>query len=71
MIYLVLAFMLLHSVCCQDIITTIAGTGSTVYRGDDGPATLAAFNYPYGVTVDASGNLTIIVTTRGNILNNI
>ncbi len=38
------------------IITTIAGTGSTGSSGDNGPATSAAFNYPYGVTVDTSGN---------------
>jgi hypothetical protein len=37
------------------IITTIAGTGSATYSGDNGPATSAALNYPYGVTVDTSG----------------
>ncbi len=39
------------------IITTIAGTGSTGYSGDNGPATSADLNYPYGVTLDSAGNL--------------
>ena len=37
------------------IITTIAGTGSGSYSGDNGPATSAALKGPYGVAVDASG----------------
>ena len=37
------------------IITTIAGTGTGTYSGDNGPATSAALNYPAGVTVDTSG----------------
>ena len=39
------------------IISTIAGTGSTSYSGDNGPATSAALNYPTGVAVDASGRI--------------
>ena len=39
------------------IITTIAGTGSTSYSGDNGAATSATFYYPYGVAVDASGRI--------------
>ncbi len=37
------------------VITTIAGTGTNSYSGDNGPATLATLNYPYGVTTDSSG----------------
>ncbi len=37
------------------IITTIAGTGTNSYSGDNGPATSAGLYYPYGVTLDASG----------------
>ena len=37
------------------IITTIAGTGSTTYSGDNGQATSAALYFPYGVRVDATG----------------
>ena len=50
-------FMLLRLVCCQDIITTIAGTGNASYSGDNGAATSATLNYPYGVAVDASGRI--------------
>jgi len=41
------------------IITTIAGNGDKGYSGDDGPATEAALDEPYGVVVDARGNLYI------------
>jgi hypothetical protein len=37
------------------IITTIAGTGTAGYSGDNDQATSVALNYPRGVTVDTSG----------------
>ena len=37
------------------IITTIAGTGSTSYSGDNGQATAATLYYPRAVAVDSSG----------------
>ena len=37
------------------IITTIAGTGSATYSGDNGQATAAGLNYPEGVALDAAG----------------
>ena len=40
-------------------ITTVAGTGTGTYSGDYGPATSASLYYPYGVSVDASGNIYI------------
>jgi DNA-binding beta-propeller fold protein YncE len=39
------------------IISTVAGTGSLGFAGDDGPATKALLNEPYGVVVDRAGNL--------------
>ena len=39
------------------IITTIAGTGSTIFSGDNGAATSATLSYPWGVAVDASGRI--------------
>jgi hypothetical protein len=41
-----------------DIITTIAGSGDYGFSGDDGPATLAALNDPYGIALDSSGRAT-------------
>lgn len=37
------------------IISTIAGTGTGSYSGDNGAATAAALFYPEGVAVDSSG----------------
>ncbi len=37
------------------IISTIAGSGTTGYTGDNGQATSAAMNTPTGVALDASG----------------
>ncbi len=38
------------------IITTIAGTGTFSYSGDNGPATSAALNGPEDVAIDLAGN---------------
>ncbi|MGC9946202.1 MAG: hypothetical protein ABSF64_07510 [Bryobacteraceae bacterium] len=41
------------------VITTIAGNGFPGYLGDGGPATSARLNQPFGVAVDAPGNVYI------------
>jgi hypothetical protein len=38
------------------IITTIAGTGSATFSGDNGQASSAALYNPVGLALDASGN---------------
>ena len=39
------------------IISTIAGTGTNSYSGDNGAATSAALKNPDGVAVDTSGRI--------------
>ena len=40
------------------IITTIAGSSTSgSYSGDNGAATSATLNYPFGVALDASGRI--------------
>ncbi len=43
-----------HSI---SVISTIAGTGSATYSGDNGQATSAAMYSPHGVAIDSSGNV--------------
>jgi NHL repeat-containing protein/type IX secretion system substrate protein len=47
----------IRKVNSSGIITTFAGTGADGFGGDGTPATGAAFSYPIGVNVDASGNV--------------
>lgn len=39
------------------VITTIAGSGAYGFGGDNGPATAALLNGPWGIAVDAAGNV--------------
>ncbi len=41
------------------VITTVAGSGTTGFSGDNGPAINAQLNTPSGVTLDSAGNLYI------------
>jgi len=53
----------IRKVATDGTITTIAGTGNYqtpaqgAFNGDGGPATQAALNAPYGITIDGAGNL--------------
>ena len=53
------------------IISTVAGSGNAggvaVFSGDGGPATSATLGVPYGVAVDAQGNIFIADTGNGRI----
>jgi uncharacterized protein (TIGR03437 family) len=46
-------------VSSQGVITTLAGTGAAGFSGDNGPAAGAQLNQPFGLAVDAAGNLYI------------
>ena len=52
----------IRKMAADGTITTIAGTGGFGHAGDDGPATKAVFNRPYGVALDASGNIYVVDT---------
>jgi sugar lactone lactonase YvrE len=49
------------------IITTVTGDGTANFSGDEGPATSATLAKPYGVAVDAVGNLFIADTGNSRI----
>ncbi|SPF44404.1 exported hypothetical protein [Candidatus Sulfotelmatobacter kueseliae] len=49
------------------IIQTVAGNGTAGYSGDGSAATAAELNEPYGVFVDASGNI-FIADTENNVV---
>ena len=48
-------------------VTTIAGTQSPGFEGDEGPANLAKLNAPNGVAVDNQGNLYIADTLNSRV----
>jgi sugar lactone lactonase YvrE len=47
----------IRQVNTNGIITTVAGTGTTSYSGDGGPANKATLSYPFGLALDTGGNL--------------
>lgn len=49
------------------VITTYAGTGTTGFAGDDGPAAAAQIASPRGLAVDVAGNLFIADQTNRRI----
>jgi sugar lactone lactonase YvrE len=42
------------------VVTTVAGNGKKAFAGDGGKATEASLNEPYGIELDADGNLYIV-----------
>ena len=45
-----------------NIITTIAGTGTSSFSGDGGAATLATLYMPTGVALDSLGSVIYLIT---------
>ncbi len=52
---ILLLVLLLRFTNCVDIITTIAGSNTQGYSGDNGVATAAGLYYPEGVRIDTAG----------------
>jgi sugar lactone lactonase YvrE len=57
----------IRKVDTNGIITTVAGNGNYGYSGDGGAATNASLAIPFGITVDAYGNLYIADTYNASI----
>ena len=54
----------IRKVGTNGIITTVAGTGTSGYTGDNGSAVNAELNYPKFITLDQSGDL--VIADAGN-----
>ena len=57
----------LRKVDLAGIITTVAGSNTSGYSGDAGPATNAQLNSPFGVRADTAGNL-FIADSGNNVI---
>jgi trimeric autotransporter adhesin len=66
-LFLFSVFYLLFSTAHAQIITTIAGNGTTGFNGDDGPATNASFRGICGVAIDNMNNLYIADANNNRI----
>jgi uncharacterized protein (TIGR03437 family) len=56
-----------RKVTTNGVITTVAGTGTLGYSGDNIPANTAQLSEPYGVAVDATGNVYIADNSNNRI----
>jgi sugar lactone lactonase YvrE len=57
----------LREVGANGLIATLAGNGTDAYSGDGGPAIYASLNDPWGVAVDASGNVFIADSSNARV----
>ena len=57
----------LRRVSLGGTITTVAGTGTLGFSGDGGPAKSAQLAGPFGVAVDARGNVYVADTDNNRV----
>jgi uncharacterized protein (TIGR03437 family) len=60
----------IRKISAAGVLSTIGGTGQPGYSGDGGPAVAAQVNSPFGVGVDAVGNV-YVADTGNNLLREI
>jgi trimeric autotransporter adhesin len=56
-----------REVTSKGVISTIAGTGTAGSSGNNGPATAAQLNLPFGVAVDVSGNVFVADSANASV----
>jgi uncharacterized protein (TIGR03437 family) len=61
------AFQVVRAIAPSGIISTVAGNGRAGFTGDAGPSTAASLNLPYGLALDAGGNLIIADSSNDRI----
>ena len=49
------------------VITTVAGNGTYGFSGDNGRATSAQLNYPFGVAIDSAGNVYVADASNNRV----
>ena len=57
----------IRKLAADGTIRTIAGTGVAGFSGDDGPASAAQLNAPYGLCIDRLGNLYVADLANGRV----
>ncbi len=57
----------IRKIAPNGVINTVAGTGNAGFNGDGGPATAAQLSFPFGVALDAAGNLLIADTYNARV----
>ena len=59
LVFALFCLLILTRSLALDIITTIAGTGTSSFSGDGSSATSATLHSPWGITLDSSSNVYI------------
>ena len=65
--YILFLFLISTYIVQSQIITTIAGSGSSGFSGDGGLATTARLNLPFNITFDKSDNIYIADTYNNSV----